>query len=202
MNERLRARRARDLLTLLVGLLAGIGSVFLPLGAAAQHTVLGDAGTTWDAEGGDDAGASDPAVASLRETTRSVRDLADDRLGTNVAPRTLFDVPLEDDSAVALDAARLTVLLREIDLETSTSDAGARRAAGPKRLAPDAARPEGGTAVGTPEVSPALWAARSACSRCSSASFARCSSSDRAPASLARNVWCARSSLRRELGSV
>jgi hypothetical protein len=119
-----------------------------PIDASDEGTGSGDAAQDDGAAG---AASEDPAVAKLRQTARDLRDLSSDRLAASVTPQALFDVPLDDDAAVGLEAQRLRALLRDAD-----SDAGARRAAGVKRAVRDAGPVEAGAA----EVPPALWQAR------------------------------------------
>ncbi len=87
-------------------------------------------------EGGP-ADASDVSLSSFdaedgRPPTRAerVRSLTAGALEASIAPSTLFDVALEDPSAVALDATRIRALLR------GASDAGEPRAVGPDAAVP------------------------------------------------------------------
>lgn len=161
-DGRAAARRRRVARVVLGCVLAGAMAVLAPVIASAGGLdgARDDDAARSDARGEDGAGsrddaadavAEDPTIAKLHQTAREVRDLSLDRLTADVAPRSLFDVPLEDDTAIGLEALRLTALLRDVD-----ADAGTRRDPGGKRGARDA----GAVEAGLSEVPPALWQAR------------------------------------------
>lgn len=70
-----------------------------------------------DADAGDagDASTPDPTTVALLEKTHQVRALLADTLDVSVAPASLFEVEVDDGTAVALEAQRLAALLSEVD---------------------------------------------------------------------------------------
>lgn len=101
---------------------------------------------------------SDPAVVRLRATAAGIRALLEESLDVATPPRTLFDVPLDDEGAVAVEVARLTSLLHDVELQNhdaGTSDA--RNASREKSRVGDGGDAGDGGAV---PPSPAVLAAR------------------------------------------
>ncbi len=78
-----------------------------------------------------DAGPVSAVVGAFAKTTASIRDLMAERLAPSVDPKSLFDVDLAVESAVALEAERLDQLLGATDAGAVPPDAGAKRS---KRL--------------------------------------------------------------------
>ena len=105
---------------------------------------MADAGVAADGSA-DVAVLRDDDVASFRRTASEVRDLIAGRLDPETDPASLFEAPLDDERRVALDAARIEILL---------ADAGARPHA--RKVVVDAAAESFRTAE------PALWDARRA----------------------------------------
>jgi hypothetical protein len=96
----------------------------------------------------------DPAVVTLVREAQAIRALAADQIEPVVDPATLFEVPLADDDAIRVDAARLRLLLREVD-----EDSGAPRAkSGLRGLRPLVG--DGGGADAEGPIDSKLWAAR------------------------------------------
>ena len=114
----------------LVAFLAWSGSgLAQPLPSASAASAAGPDAAPGEAS---DAGAlvadaaappPSPAVAKLRETTVKVRDLVADHLDVATDPASLFDVPIRDEGAVALEARRLTALLLALDEPPVEDDA-------------------------------------------------------------------------------
>lgn len=147
-------------------LLAILALALLALAPSAR--AAGDAGDAGDAsqssQASDDAGRS-PEAASHRQTAEHIHHFVQGHLDVAIAPRTLFDVALDDATAVELEARRLTALLRELDTPTPPASA-ARTPLKPKAKAhpPDAAA-LGDAAVHASNVSDELWKARIALDR-------------------------------------
>lgn len=128
----------------------------------------------------DDAGTAAPRAGERqRELARQIRRLVDGTLDVSVQPSTLFDVALDDEGAIRVEAERLGVLVdgverRHADAGTDGGvDAGAgdaistrrrrasrRRDAGPPDAGTDAGPPDAGAANPLPPLDPAVWSAR------------------------------------------
>jgi hypothetical protein len=104
--------RVRLLLACAASALFGV----VTIAGAADHASESDAGATSEVldagSDGDTAHAGDPEVARLEQTSALVRSLASGGLEGGVDVDALFDIPLTDDQAVGLEAARLSLLLR------------------------------------------------------------------------------------------
>ncbi len=120
------------------------------LALADDARVLSDAGI---GDAGSDAQADDPAIAQLRTMAGDVRALLEGRLDPPTAPESLFDIPIADDDAVRLEAARLRLLFNQPDASASHTKTT------PARSRPTA-RELDATAPTVAAVNPALLAAR------------------------------------------
>lgn len=132
------------------------GGLVLAALLLATQAQAGDAGLPTDAgvvDAGKEAGAVDPTVEALRNETSEVRDLVADRLAVDVPPTSLFEIPIDDDAAVALEAARLRALLGGVD-------AGAADVQRGKATSHTTAADAGGAAASLPPVPADVWAAR------------------------------------------
>ncbi len=122
--------------------------------ALSSPAFASDAGAPADArvdDGGLEAGAEDPTAASLVVTTKEVRDLLAGKLAIAVPPTSLFEIPIDDDAAVALEAARLRALMNGLDT-------GAPTAKGKKTASSAAKSADAGAVTGA--VPADVWTAR------------------------------------------
>jgi hypothetical protein len=125
--------------------------------ALGVPAMAADAGPSADAgivdDGGLDAGAIDPDVVLLRSDAERVRDLLAEKLDVAVAPASLFEVPIDDDRAVALEAERLRALISAVDGGAPNANAAHASSSHEKKQSQDAGSI-------TEEVPADLWAAR------------------------------------------
>ena len=66
--------------------------------------------------------AVDPAVVELERETQEVRALAAGVLDPTIEPGSLFEVSIEDEAAVRVDAARLRALLLEVEAASQRAE--------------------------------------------------------------------------------
>jgi hypothetical protein len=113
-------------------------------GPSAASDIAADAAIEVDA-------AEDQGVSALVRAAHEVRSLCSGGLDAAVDPTSLFEVSLDDEDAVRVDALRLRVLLHDVDAAPTQ-----RRSASP--------RARSGTAADGPEreagIDPRLWDAR------------------------------------------
>ncbi|MEP7121613.1 MAG: hypothetical protein ABJE95_11910 [Byssovorax sp.] len=98
---------------------------------------------------------SDPRVAE-------VRSFLDGSLDVAVDPRTLFDVPLDDESAIQIESVRIRALLEAVDVP-APPDAGPPRR--PARPVASATAPDASIQGDIAALDPSLWQARVALDR-------------------------------------
>ncbi|HRG95999.1 MAG TPA: AAA family ATPase [Polyangiaceae bacterium] len=115
-------RTARGALWLLAALLLTVLTV--APGARALDGGAPDGGTETAPE------EPSPGVDTLRQNTEHIHAFTKGKLDVAVDPKGLFDVPLDDDATVELEARRLGTLLREIDAPAPAPSSG--RGAAPK----------------------------------------------------------------------
>jgi len=116
---------------------AGDGGTHVDVGPSKDGgTTAGDAGDTID--GGVD---PEPAVRELLTTTGRVRAFLRGELDTSVDPATLFDVPLDDEAAIAIEAKRLAAIVERAEAKTTDGADGGADAA-PVKKAHKPGKPE------------------------------------------------------------
>ena len=92
-----------------------LAALLLTLLVGARGARAGDGGAP-DARVDASADAEpSPEATAHREAAAHIHALIKGKLDLTLDPKGLFDVPLDDDATVALEARRLSLLLREID---------------------------------------------------------------------------------------
>ncbi len=143
----IRAGATRDTRRMGVRVFVALAAIAIATLPVTAHAV--DAGGDASFDAGAEAATSDPAVVALAGKARAVVALTQQTLDVAIAPPSLFDVPLDDERAINLEAARLAALLRDVD----KNGAGEAR---PSRTG-EAGAP---TDAALPAIGVALWRAR------------------------------------------
>jgi hypothetical protein len=120
-----------------------------------------DAGSPDAGDGGAESPLADPRTAQ-------VRALLDQTLDIAVEPQSLFPVPLGDDTAVRLEAAKLTMLLKassEAAPPAPPIEASAKPRGTPTAAPPAASASSSASAAGASAIPPSIWEASVALDR-------------------------------------
>jgi hypothetical protein len=159
--------RALAALIWVVGLLLVAGLVNAQSDAGAAAT---DAGIATPAPSTLDAGVdgaaldasepADPRARALQRSARRIRDLVAGQLDVGVEAPTLFDVALDDDPAVALEARRLAAIVASVEPAVAADPDAGLPAPAPAIDADADAAPDASAPDPYPNLPPEVWEAR------------------------------------------